>query len=160
MWPFFGWGEFPLCPLSGEFLSLMDVKFYQKSFFFFFLYICWDDRVDLILQFVNVLVAYIACICIYWTIGASLVVQRVKNLPATPETQEMQVWSWSERSPREGNGKQLWYSCLKNSMNRGSSCSTVHGVTKSWTWLSHWIWHWKNYGVPGIDSTWLWSVLL
>ena len=26
----------------------------------------------------------------------------------------------SERSPGEGNGKPLWYSCLENSMDRGA----------------------------------------
>ena len=28
------------------------------------------------------------------------------------------------------------YSCLKNSMDRGAWWATVHGVTKSWTWLN------------------------
>ena len=35
------------------------------------------------------------------------------------------------RSPGEGKGYPLQYSGLENSMD-----STVHGVTKSWTWLS------------------------
>ena len=39
----------------------------------------------------------------------------------------------SESSPGEGNGNPLWYSCLENSMDRGSWHATVHGVTKSWT---------------------------
>ena len=42
----------------------------------------------------------------------------------------------SARSPGEGNGNPLWYSCLENPMNRGAWQATVHGVTKSWTWLS------------------------
>ena len=29
-------------------------------------------------------------------------------------------------------------SCLENSMDRGASCATVHGVAKSWTPLSDW----------------------
>ena len=37
------------------------------------------------------------------------------------------------RSPGEGNGNPLQYSCLENSMDRGA---TVHGVAKSWTRLS------------------------
>ena len=40
------------------------------------------------------------------------------------------------RSPGEGNGYPLQYSCLKNSMDRGAWWATVHGVTKSWTSLS------------------------
>ena len=35
-----------------------------------------------------------------------------------------------ERSPGEGNGYPLQYSCLKNSMDRGAWQATVHGVTK------------------------------
>ena len=42
----------------------------------------------------------------------------------------------SGRSPGEGNGNLLQYSCLKNSMDRGAWQATVHGVTKSWTQLS------------------------
>ena len=33
------------------------------------------------------------------------------------------------RSPEEGNGYALQYSCLQNSMDRGSWPATVHGVT-------------------------------
>ena len=41
------------------------------------------------------------------------------------------------RSPGEGNGNPLQYSCLENFMDRGAWRATVHGVTKSWTRLSH-----------------------
>ena len=37
------------------------------------------------------------------------------------------------RSPGEGNGKPLQYSCLENSMERGAWWATVHGVAKNWT---------------------------
>ena len=36
----------------------------------------------------------------------------------------------SERSPGEGNGYPLQYSCLGNPMDRGTWWATVHGVTK------------------------------
>ena len=39
------------------------------------------------------------------------------------------------RSPREGNGKPLQYSCLVNPMERGVWQVTVHNVTKSQTGL-------------------------
>ena len=42
----------------------------------------------------------------------------------------------SERSPGEGNGSPLQYSCLENSMDRGAWWATVDGVTKGWTQLS------------------------
>ena len=40
------------------------------------------------------------------------------------------------RPSGEGKGYPLQYSYLENSMNRGAWWATVHGVTKSWTWLS------------------------
>ena len=36
----------------------------------------------------------------------------------------------SGRSPGEGNGNTLWYSCLGNPMNRGAWWFTVHGVAR------------------------------
>ena len=39
------------------------------------------------------------------------------------------------RSPGEGHGKPLQYSCLENLMDRGSWRATVHGVMKSRTSL-------------------------
>ena len=43
----------------------------------------------------------------------------------------------SGRSPGVGNGYPLQYSCLESSMNRGAWWATLHGVAKSWTWLSN-----------------------
>ena len=40
------------------------------------------------------------------------------------------------RSPGEGHGNPLQYSCLENHMDRGAWWATVHGVTKSQTRLS------------------------
>ena len=40
------------------------------------------------------------------------------------------------RSPGEGNGNPLQYSCLENPMDRGAWQATVHRVTKRQTWLS------------------------
>ena len=41
------------------------------------------------------------------------------------------------RSPGEGNGNPLQYSCLENPMDGGAWWATVHGVAKSWTQLSN-----------------------
>ena len=49
--------------------------------------------------------------------------------------QETQVQSLG-RSPGEGNGNPLQYSCLENPMVRGAWWVTVYGVTKSQTRLS------------------------
>ena len=40
------------------------------------------------------------------------------------------------RSPGEGNGNPLQYSCLENLIDRGAWWATIHGVTKSRTQLS------------------------
>ena len=55
----------------------------------------------------------------------------VKNLP----TNVGDVGSIPEsgRSPGEGNGNLLQYSCLGNPMDRGPWRTTVHGVAKSRT---------------------------
>ena len=38
--------------------------------------------------------------------------------------------------PGEGNGNPIQYSCLGNPMDRGAQQATVHGVTKSWIWMT------------------------
>ena len=44
-------------------------------------------------------------------------------------------WIW--KMPWRGNGKPLQYPCLGNPMDKGAWWATVHGVTKSQTWLSN-----------------------
>ena len=63
--------------------------------------------------------------------GASLMAQMVKNLPAMRETPVLSLES--RRSPGEGKGNTLQYSCLEHPMDRGASWAIVHGVTKSQT---------------------------
>ena len=49
----------------------------------------------------------------------------------------------SGRSPGEGNGNPLQYSCLENPMDIGAWRATVHGVTKNRTQLSNFHFHVK-----------------
>ena len=42
------------------------------------------------------------------------------------------ILGWG-RSPEEGNGNPLQYSCLENPMDGGAWWATVHGVSKSRT---------------------------
>ena len=49
------------------------------------------------------------------------------------------------RSPREGNGNPLQCSCLENPMDGGAWQATVHGVAKSRTWLSNFIFTFKGW---------------
>ena len=53
----------------------------------------------------------------------------VKNLPASAG--DLCSIPGLGRSPREGNGNPLQYSCLGNAVDRGAWWATVHGVTKS-----------------------------
>ena len=57
----------------------------------------------------------------------------VKNPPANAGNPgDLDLIPGSKRSPGEGNGYPLQYSCLENSMDRGAWCATVPGVTASW----------------------------
>ena len=61
----------------------------------------------------------------------------VKNLPANAgDVRDAGTIPESGRSPGEGNGNLLQYSCLGNPMDRGSWQVIVHGVTKTQTQLS------------------------
>ena len=53
----------------------------------------------------------------YWEAGTSLIVQTVKNLLASGRPRFDPL---SGRSPGEGNGYLLHYSCLENSVDRGA----------------------------------------
>jgi len=58
----------------------------------------------------------------------------VKNLPANAgDTGDAVLMPGLGRSPGEGTGNSLQYSCLGNPMDRGAWGATVHGVTKSLT---------------------------
>ena len=55
----------------------------------------------------------------------------VKNPPAN--ARDLGSIPGSGRTPKEGNGNPLQYSCLGNPMDRGGWWATVHGVAKSGT---------------------------
>ena len=58
----------------------------------------------------------------------------VKNPPA--KARDVGLLPGLGRSPGEGNGNPLQYSCLENPMDGGTWWATVHGVTMSQTRLS------------------------
>ena len=67
--------------------------------------------------------------------GASQLVLGVKNPPAhAGDVRDVGSIPGSGRSPGEGHGNPLQYSCLTNPMDRGTQ-ATVHRVTKSGTRL-------------------------
>ena len=59
--------------------------------------------------------------------------QMVKNLSARQETRRPGSTLESRKSPGEGNGNPLQYSCLEYPVDRGAWEATVHVVAKSWT---------------------------
>ena len=76
--------------------------------------------------------ANIYCVIIvYW---ASLVVQQL-SICYEGDAGDARLIPGSERSPGGGYGNPLQYYCLENSMDRGAWWATIHGVTKSQTWL-------------------------
>ena len=69
--------------------------------------------------------------------GVSQVAQAVKNLPGNAgNKRDTSLIPASGRCPGEGKGNSLWYSCLENSMDRGTWWAMVHGAAKCQTWLS------------------------
>ena len=64
----------------------------------------------------------------YWLLMGVPSGSVVKNLPANPG--DSGLIPGSARSPGEGNGNPLQYSCLGNSMDRGAWWATVHGVAE------------------------------
>ena len=62
----------------------------------------------------------------------------VKSLPAMQETQ---VWSLGQEDLLEEEMATHSNSCLGNPMGRGAWWATVHGVTRSQTWMNVWNTH-------------------
>ena len=86
--------------------------------------------------------------CPHWDVGvrenvgsatlllkSSLAGSVVKNSPAN--VGNASLIPWSGKSPGEGNGNTLQYSCLGNPMDRGAWRATVHGVAKELDTTEH-----------------------
>ena len=58
----------------------------------------------------------------------------VRNMPASAgDIRDAGSIPGSERSPGEGHGNSVHYSCLENPMDRGARRATVHVIAKSRT---------------------------
>ena len=67
---------------------------------------------------------------LYFIFGVSLVAQLVESACSAGDLASI---TGSGRSPGEGNGNPLQYSCLDNSTDRGAFRAAVHEITKSQT---------------------------
>ena len=68
---------------------------------------------------------------ISWKTQACQVALVLRNPPANAgDLRDTDSIPGSGRSPGEGNGNPLQYSCLENPMDRGAWQATVHGATK------------------------------
>ena len=99
----------------------------------------------------------------YWKTSGIEIVQDGK--PSAYNVGDLCLIPGSGRSPGEGNGNPLLYSCLENPIDRGAWWAKVHGVTKSRTLLSDFSSSLqstkKSWVQPGVQGTWmLWKVLL
>ena len=67
----------------------------------------------------------------HFPLMASMMAQRIKNLPAVQEAQQTPVRSLGQENPLEkGDGNPLLYSCLKNPVERGAWLVTTQRVSK------------------------------
>ena len=77
-------------------------------------------------------------LCVFWTALArhTDVCIQIYSEESACNSGDLGLIPGLGRSPGEGNGNPLQYSCLENPMDRGSWRATVHGVAKSRTRLS------------------------
>ena len=106
---------------NGRFLRLLTVSFLYRV-----LLLCFFLSMSLFVRIVSgVEEASLGFIMIRTGFPSGLV---VKNQPANAG--DADSIPGSGRSPGEGNGKPLQYSCLENPMDRGAWWATVHGVSR------------------------------
>ena len=83
--------------------------------------------------------------------GTSLVVEWLRiYLPAPGNTGSIPGLG---RSPGEGNGNSLQYSCLENPVNRGAWRAAVHRVAQSWTQLKRLSMHAYLCSIHGLGGS-------
>ena len=89
-----------------------------------------------------------ALACAMDDVGDSLVAQTASACNA----EDLGLIPGSGRSPGEGNGNPLQYSCLENSLDGGAWWAAVHGVAKSRSRLSDFTYLWMMLIFRGLES--------
>ena len=98
--------------------------------------ICCQPSITILFFLPHKLISYSG---IYSYVGCFLGGLTLKNLPVNSgDSGDMDSIPGWRRSPGgwKVKGNPLQYSCLENPMDRGAQWARVHGVAKSWTWLS------------------------
>ena len=86
------------------------------------------------LKILCICVCVCVCVCVEYIVWASQVGLVVKNPSANSgDIKDVGLIPGLGRSPGEGNGNPLQYSCLENPTDRGAWQATVHRVAKSQT---------------------------
>ena len=75
-------------------------------------------------------------LCTYGYVWASLVAHSKESACSEGESRDVGLIPGLGRSPGDGNGNPLEYSCLENPTDRGAWRATVRGVVKSGTQFS------------------------
>ena len=99
----------------------------------------------------GILCLWCVCVCTHALAG----MRRRGSPKGSLKAVKMNVIPGSGSAHGGGNGNPFQYSCLENSMDRGVSGATVHGVTKSQTQLSlHTcsIYVWSSHWRPQVPS--------
>ena len=63
-------------------------------------------------------------------VASQVALVAMNPLASAGDARDVGSVSGSRRSPREGNGKPLQYSCLEKPMDKGAWWATVHRVTR------------------------------
>ena len=63
-------------------------------------------------------------------VASQVALVAMNPLASAGDARDVGSVSGSRRSPREGNGKPLQYSCLEKPMDKGALWATVHRVTR------------------------------
>ena len=96
----------------------------------------WEVNSLLRVTFILFIVVPNMVLSIWEILSTPQVVLVVKNLPdSAGDIRDRGPIPGLGRSPGEGNGNPLQYSCLGNPMDGGAWWATVHRVTKIWTGL-------------------------
>ena len=128
----------PLIPDSWfQWENLLLFKKYQRSLLFCFLSQNSSHPQTPILALPGLSEGLsIAVLDIYsWWQNSSQYLQRLSGKEFTCSAGAAGSICGSGRSPGEGNGNLLKYSCLENPMDRGTSWATVHRISRSQTQL-------------------------